>query len=615
MAEIVSKTKEEKKKQKDALINKILFVPIMIFLTIIPLIVRVVQVQVTDPIVASIYGTSQDDVFSKCKASVMLLVAIAMLIILFLCWDKAKMKKDKWMGIYFISSLVFLIFSLISTFASDYKDLAWWGAPDRAEGMVTIGCYILAMLFTVYAFEKFENYYYIVIGLAIVVVINTFLGIFQYMGNDLLANTSFGRMLIMSAEQRAIFKGADTLYERGNMYGTMFHYNYIGSFTAMVVPFFGVLTILLKSKKEKLVCGVLTLISIVLLIGSTSRSGLVGVAGVIIVGCIFFAKYIVKRWKISLPLFVAAIAIVIGANAVAGGTIFKRVPKLIEDVQGLFSPAERTGDYKDEIYVRNIETEGNTATIEVQGDKLILNADTDKMAFTDASGASIEFTADESGIYTTTDSRFNELSFLIEDLHYSTGKCVRFIYSENSLVNFKIADNTVSIIDYVTEEPMTIEDAEHIGFEGKEKIGSARGYIWSRTFPMLKNHILVGSGPDTYALVFPQNDLYAKLWAYHFNVTVDKPHNLYLQIAVNEGVIALLAFLVLVGTYLVQSFKLYGLKGIYTKTQAMGIATTLAIVGYLTAGFFNDSIVSVAPIFWILLGVGLSVNYLNQKAQ
>ena len=38
-----------------------------------------------------------------------------------------------------------------------------------------------------------------------------------------------------------------------------------------------------------------------------------------------------------------------------------------------------------------------------------------------------------------------------------------------------------------------------------------------------------------------------------------------------------------------------------------------AVVGYLGAGIFNDSVVSVAPIFWILLGCGIAVNYLIQK--
>ena len=46
----------------------------------------------------------------------------------------------------------------------------------------------------------------------------------------------------------------------------------------------------------------------------------------------------------------------------------------------------------------------------------------------------------------------------------------------------------------------------------------------------------------------------------------------------------------------------------------MGISVMLGIVGYLAAGMFNDSVVSVAPIFWILLGVGAALNTINRRA-
>jgi hypothetical protein len=40
----------------------------------------------------------------------------------------------------------------------------------------------------------------------------------------------------------------------------------------------------------------------------------------------------------------------------------------------------------------------------------------------------------------------------------------------------------------------------------------------------------------------------------------------------------------------------------------LGGAAFIGVIGYLAAGFFNDSIVSVAPLFWILLGIGISIN-------
>ena len=40
----------------------------------------------------------------------------------------------------------------------------------------------------------------------------------------------------------------------------------------------------------------------------------------------------------------------------------------------------------------------------------------------------------------------------------------------------------------------------------------------------------------------------------------------------------------------------------------VGVAILAAVLGYAVAGLFNDSVVSVAPVFWVLLGIGISIN-------
>ena len=176
-------------------------------------------------------------------------------------------------------------------------------------------------------------------------------------------------------------------------------------------------------------------------------------------------------------------------------------------------------------------------------------------------------------------------------------------------------DTTIHLINGNSKKDIDLEDPKSIGFAGKEKLASSRGYIWSRSLPMLRNTLLLGTGPDTFVFEFPQNDLLGKLYAYDSATTiVDKPHNLYLQIALNEGVIALLAFLGIILIYIVDSIKLYALKSKFTENEIMGISVFLAVIGYLFAGIFNDSVISVAPIFWIVLGVGVAVNFINRKA-
>jgi hypothetical protein len=157
------------------------------------------------------------------------------------------------------------------------------------------------------------------------------------------------------------------------------------------------------------------------------------------------------------------------------------------------------------------------------------------------------------------------------------------------------------------------EEIGRWGFEGYERIGSSRGYIWSRTIPLLVNNNLFGYGPDTYALVFPQNDVFGKALAFSDPwIIVDKPHNMYLQIGVNTGVISLLAFTALYLIYFIQSVLLYFKGKLDSFMKVSGAAFLLATFAYMITGFFNDSVVSVAPVFWVLLGSGIGINIKNK---
>ena len=43
-----------------------------------------------------------------------------------------------------------------------------------------------------------------------------------------------------------------------------------------------------------------------------------------------------------------------------------------------------------------------------------------------------------------------------------------------------------------------------------ERLGSGRGYIWSRSIPLIKQAGFMGLGADTYPEYFPQNDFKGK---------------------------------------------------------------------------------------------------------
>lgn len=280
---------------------------------------------------------------------------------------------------------------------------------------------------------------------------------------------------------------------------------------------------------------------------------------------------------------------------------------------------------KAEIFID--ETYG-TVTVNINGNTVYAEYDSDynRLFFTKYDPAKDDnitdlFTLER--IYFSSEE-FKDVSFLIEaDADGSLyDRNVVLMYFNNNFTRalyFKRTGSTIKMVHPTSMTTFYPENAAHIGFEGKEKIGSSRGYIWSRTFPLLENCLITGYGPDTFTYIFPQNDVLAKYYSYEqfgqgFYVTVDKPHNMYIQIFYSSGLIALLAFLGIVVFYLVDCFRLYALRREYRTEQAMGISVMLGIVGYLAAGMFNDSVVSVAPIFWILLGVGAALNTINRRA-
>ena len=111
-------------------------------------------------------------------------------------------------------------------------------------------------------------------------------------------------------------------------------------------------------------------------------------------------------------------------------------------------------------------------------------------------------------------------------------------------------------------------------------------------------------------MVFPQQD-YVGLYNYGYgDQLLTKPHNMYLQMGVQTGVLSLIAFLVFYAMYFISSLKLY-IKGKFKSYYAqVGVAVLVASLSYIILGIANDSSLTVAPVFWSLIGLGIVVNKL-----
>ena len=217
-------------------------------------------------------------------------------------------------------------------------------------------------------------------------------------------------------------------------------------------------------------------------------------------------------------------------------------------------------------------------------------------------GSSIPLVPWKNNLFLIADNRFADYYIVC------TNDYLR-LYKGSNPLTFTVDDHGFRY-QKVSGQPYDIgQPIESYGFAGRETFFSSRGYIWSRSIPLLKHTFLLGHGPDNFIFHFPQHDGLGKfLYLYDQNMLVDKPHNIYLQIGINFGLASLLLFLLFWSTYLIKSFRQYnGLKNL-SASQSIGMACMVAVIGYLVSGLVYDSNVSVSPVFWGLLGLGTACN-------
>jgi putative inorganic carbon (HCO3(-)) transporter len=138
-----------------------------------------------------------------------------------------------------------------------------------------------------------------------------------------------------------------------------------------------------------------------------------------------------------------------------------------------------------------------------------------------------------------------------------------------------------------------------------------RSYLWSHTIALLQRRPLLGYGPETFALVFPQG--WDEQRAQLFGTTparIDKAHNDTLDMAMSIGVLGVVAFGWVVASTVRNAMSALGLR---TPPPALAAACVAAIAGYWADVQWHFSVVSVAPVFWSVLGATNGLALLSKR--
>jgi hypothetical protein len=577
--------------------KKLLLLPIIIILAILPLIVKS---YVYDPNLSKFSWFSNEDhhadFFLYYKQLVLIITSSIMLIILVLNFikDKTLYKKSK----LFIPLLVYALLTIASTVLSKHSSYGYSGVFEQFESLFAILGYCIIAYYSYMIITSEEDIKYIMKFFLIGIVVICILGLTQILGFDFFS-TNLGRHLIISRKYWDNADSMDFIFGPNRVYLSLYNPNYVGVYVALIVPIIISLILFAKGVKAHIKYILIFIGLFISLLGSQSRSGFIGIIASLILFIIFLRKYLLTKIKIIIPILISSILLLIIINFSTDNLIFNRFMDVFDfnkDVKPL-SKILTNDDNVSVVYNDNI----------LNITFLTENGQFNSFILTDGNNQPVNYTQEiNSYLFNISDERFP--NFVIEPIIY--GEILSFrvnIDNHDWIFTNQTTDQTYYFINNYNKVTK-IQNIDSSLLRGYEIYGSGRGYIWSRTFPLLKDKIILGSGAESFVFEFPQED-YVGLYNNGFSgELLTKPHNLYLQIATQSGILSLIAFVIFYLIYLVSSLRLYFKATFKDYMSQIGLGIFIGTFSYMICGITNDSNISVSPIFWILLGTGFAIN-------
>lgn len=587
---------------------------IVLILAFVPLIVsaKKYSVGLSDQLWFSSADTSYD-FFLYWKSQALLL--LCGILSLYAALKMTVSKKEMMASVdnrYLIPLGVYFLMSLLSTVLSQNKRMAVWGGYEQWEGMLTLGAYVVILFFSCCLILGQTEIRILMYGLLAGVFILSLLGARQFLGYDFFRTTAGKAVMNFMSDEKLNFTFN---FAPGRVYATLYNPNYVGSYVALMLPV--ILSMISLRKRidavlRSLLAAATAVFLVMMLFGSESVTGFIGLGAVLLLFTILMITKIKKHPRIFASVAVLCILAVTGAVFYNRSIFEYGWNKIMHPTPNHF-------------VVKSMISRGGALEIcTAEDDMLRLTVDVKDSTYTykaeDEKGSPVESVKDGEGKSVKfLDQRFDKIQIQETSVEAEGEEQDAFVVNTPSVgKSYTVAVGTSSYQNGLSQKIYRIynpfkkldrlREIPAAGFEDKLHFASRRGYIWSRTFPLLSKHLLLGSGPNTFVYEFPNDDYVGMKNVGYDGSTVTKPHNMFMQIFVQTGLLSLLAFLALYGFYFAECMKLYWKRTEYGWMERFGAGLCLGTFGYLVTGLANDSTVAVAPLYWCLLGAGIAVN-------
>ncbi len=529
-----------------------------------------------------------------------------------------------------IPLFAYAVLCILSACCSVYKEYSFSGGFEQFETIWVLLSYVLVVYYVFLYAQNVLELQVVADALCFSATVIGILGTLQGVGIDYM-KVPFIQKLITSKELWQDGTELAITVAENNAYATLYNPNYLGVYGSFMVLFLGVLLLFEKNIWRRIWQGVACILVMIALLSSRSRAGFIALFVVAVIALVLAFRKVLKWWYITVPALNLAVIIVLLVNAYNDNIIFERFQNIfakdkaevVEEMSADGTVIRKTGltemytmeygvamTYNEESVLVAMEVADGGFAI------YVLNQDYEQMELITEDNIHFRFTHPALKDVVLSPAFYGDdgtLALCIE------AEGTWYFYYEEALGTYQYIVLQAMLLTEPCEtiygNSSSMITAEHIGFENHQKLFSSRGFIWSRTLPLLKDRIILGSGPDTFMFEFPQED-YLNMKKNGFERTVmTKPHSMYLQIGVQTGVLSLLCLLVFYGWYAVWSCRLYAFRKLGTQTEAFGIAAFIGSLGYMISGITNDSMVVTAPVFWGMIGLGLAANFMVAKTR
>lgn len=606
------RAKAQKKQEKKAKTlgegNSVwLMAPIIFLVSVVPLVVygRVLDTRL-DNFNWYMGEALQFDMFRYQKMIFIITACVVMALILL--YQKFIAKKQLPWHKIFIPLGIYGVLVIISTILSSNSYFSLHGIHFMYEPVWLLVGYCLIVYYTYMVMCSVKNINIFLPWFLAGVAVMTILGVCQAIGHDPIHAEWFLKLLLpngMDASALEFKEGESNL-----VYLTLANRDYVGGYIAITLPIVFACLLIFKKLWSKILMGVLLIAELSVLYMSGSKSGVLALPVIILLTIVLYRKEIKKHYIIAIGLSVVLIA---------GGAFLEMKSNHLLSTNIKNSLTLTQSEYA----LKSIETGKDKITVNYKGEKIYFQLEADilggnSLVVTDQDNHPVAADYNEEiKSYVSTDERFPfQWGGAESDEGDFSGFHVTIDGKQWLFALWAEGDEEASYYAYEGGKYFKLKEdkTKYNAFLDKYPgIMSGRGFIWSRSLTMLKKHPIFGSGPDTYLLEYPNDDLVARYNAGFGAEYISKPHSWYLQIATQTGLPSLFALLVFFGWFIVSSVRTYWKADVSSQLTRIGIGVTGALVGFLMVGIANDSFISSNAMLFALLGLGCAVNHLIRK--